>query len=82
MCEEDRKMTVVSPLSTEITPTGRQALVRRMQEIDARAGVVDDPTITVERLREMMRARGVRPEDNGASHELIQMRYGDDWDKE
>lgn len=55
----------------------RQALVERMQEIDVHAGVVDDPAMTVEKLREMMRALGVRPEDNGASQELLRMRYGD-----
>ncbi len=71
-------MSVVSPPGAGPLSADRQALVERMQEIDVHAGVVDDPAMTVEKLREMMRALGVRPEDNGASQELLRMRYGDD----
>ncbi len=52
-----------------------------MQDIDAKASVVDDPTMTLEKLHEIMHTLGIRPEDNGASRELMQMRYGNDWDK-
>lgn len=75
-------MVVVAKRDANTTPADRQALVRRMQEIDAKAGVVDDPTMTIEKLHEIMHTLGIRPEDNGASRELMQMRYGDDWDKD
>lgn len=75
-------MAVVTKIDANTTPADRQALVRRMQEIDAKAGVVDDPTMTIEKLHEIMHTLGIRPEDNGASRELMQMRYGDDWDKD
>lgn len=75
-------MAVISTMTAGVTSVERQALILRMQEIDAKSGVVDDPTMTIEKLREMMRALGIRPGDNGASRDLMQMRYGEDWDKE
>jgi len=38
--------------------------------------------MTIEMLYETMHSPGIRPEDNSASRELMQMRYGDDWDKD
>lgn len=60
----------------------RQALIRLAEEIDAQAGIAPDPQMSIAKLRELMQSDGVRPEDNGASRELIRMRYGDDWDKD
>lgn len=74
-------MAVITQRDANVTPADRQALVRRMQEIDAKAGVVDDPTMTIEKLHEVMHTLGIRPEYNGASRELMQMRYGNDWNK-
>lgn len=77
--------TVVKP-ELETLPTDRQALVRLMEEINAKAGIFPDPDASIERLRELMRrdmeANGLTPEDNIGSRELMRMRYGDDWDKE
>jgi hypothetical protein len=56
----------------------RLEMIRLMEEIDARAGVVDDPTMTIEKLREMQRRLGIRPQDNILSREIIRMRYRDE----
>lgn len=60
----------------------RERLLRMMEEIDARAGVPLKPSMTPEEIREAMRRDGVRPEDNIGSRGILQMRYGDDWDKD
>ncbi len=60
----------------------REELCRLAQEIDARSGIVGEPTMTLSELHESMRAHGVRPEDNAASRDLMRMRYGDDWDQD
>ena len=41
-----------------------------------RIGFVPDPAATAQEARELMRAEGIRPEDNIASTEIIRMRYG------
>jgi hypothetical protein len=48
---------------------------KRFAVLDARQGIVVDPSITAAQVREMMRADGVRPEDNEFSREIIRMRY-------
>jgi hypothetical protein len=60
----------------------RLEMIRLMEEIDARAGIVGDPEISAREIRDRMRAQGVRPEDNAGSRELMRMRYGDDWEEE
>lgn len=50
--------------------------VRRLvAEVNARMGFVPDPTATVEKVRAMMQAEGIRPEDNAFTTELLRMRY-------
>ncbi|HZO87198.1 MAG TPA: hypothetical protein VFB38_02590 [Chthonomonadaceae bacterium] len=58
----------------------RAELRKIAREVNARAGIPFDPTITAE--QELMRAQGVRPENNGASRELLRMRYGGDYEEE
>jgi hypothetical protein len=60
----------------------RLEMIRLMEEIDAQAGVVDEPGLTPEELQQRMIANGVRPEDNIGSREIMRMRYGDDWQNE
>jgi hypothetical protein len=60
----------------------KEALNRLMDEIEQRMGFVPDRDATPQKARELMRADGVRPEDNGASREIMRMRYGDDWEKD
>jgi len=59
----------------------RAELVQLAKEVDALAGITGEATMTVEELRQSQRAHGIRPEDNGASRELMRMRYGDDWEE-
>ncbi|MBV9849051.1 MAG: hypothetical protein JO250_05105 [Armatimonadetes bacterium] len=58
-------------------------LVKLAREVNARAGITGEPTMTVEELRRyQVEVLGIRPEDNGASRELLRMRYGDDYDQD
>lgn len=76
---------LVGPKEQTLSPE-RQLLLRRMEQINAEAGVVYDPTVTHETLRQKMRhlmqEMGVTPEDNVGSRELMRMRYGENWDEE
>jgi hypothetical protein len=56
----------------------KEELNRLMDEMDKRNGFIPDPDATIEKLREMLLAEGVRPEDNALTRELLQMRYGDE----
>jgi len=56
----------------------KEELNRLMDGIEQRRCFVPDPEATIEKLREMLRAEGVRPEDNALTRELLQMRYGDE----
>jgi hypothetical protein len=60
----------------------KEALNRLMDEIERRMGFVPDPDATPEKVQERMLAEGVRPKENGASREIMRMRYGDDWEEE
>ena len=57
----------------------KERMAKKAREINALAGIVGEPDVTAEELQELMRADGVNPEDNGASRELMRIRYGDDW---
>lgn len=59
--------------------TDREALFRLLAEIDARTGFVYDPTATPERAQEMMRASGIRAEDNLFSQDILRERYPEDY---
>ena len=65
-----------------VSPERRAELAELAREVNARAGIVGDPTMTAEELQASQRAHGVRPEDNGATRELLRMRYGDDYEQE
>lgn len=60
----------------------REELMALGQEINARLGIVGESTMTAQELRASMVAHGVKPEDKGASRELLQMRYGSEYDPE
>ena len=56
-----------------------KAEVRRLvAETNDRMGFVPDSTATVEKVRAMMQAEGIRPEDNAFTTELMRMRYEED----
>ena len=56
----------------------KEELNRLMDEMEQRKGFVPDPDATIEKLREMLLAEGVCPEENALTRELLQMRYGDE----
>jgi hypothetical protein len=68
--------------------TTREELMALGREINARIGVVGGPmtreqiTAGIRELHASMIAHGVKPEDNGATRELLRMRYGDDHDQD
>ncbi len=51
---------------------------RLVAEVNARMGFVPDPTATVQKVRAMMQAEGIHPEDNAFTTELMRMRYKKD----
>src|SRR5437867_120806 len=53
-------------------------LKEKLAELDARQGFTVDPTVTVQQVRDMMLADGIRPEKNEFSREIIRMRYEGD----
>jgi hypothetical protein len=55
----------------------RRSLIALMEQIDAEAGVPLEPNMTVDELHASEIAHGIRPEENGASRELLRVRYGD-----
>ena len=52
-------------------------LNRLMDELEAQIGFIPDPDATPEKVQQLMRADGIRPEENAFSREIIRMRYGD-----
>jgi hypothetical protein len=52
------------------------------REANERLGIFGEPKMTAEELQASQRAHGIRPEDNGASRELMRIRYGDDYEDE
>lgn len=70
-------MTAPQTQLGEENPTDYQALHQLLVEIDARTGFVYDPNATPERAQEMMRASGIRAEDNLFSRDILHERYPD-----
>lgn len=52
----------------------KAAIQKMVKEQNARIGFVPEPGITPEMVQQMMRERGVRPEDNIGSCGVIEMR--------
>ena len=61
-------------------PEYRERMRDIARKVDEEMGIAGPPTMTLEQLRQSMRDRGVRAEDNIGSRELMRMRYGDDWE--
>jgi hypothetical protein len=55
----------------------KEALRDLIEKIDAEAGIVFDPTMTGKRVREILLAKGIRPEENLLSRDIIRARYPD-----
>ncbi len=67
-------MAVVLEPSIKSLVADKEALRRILEEQDRKTGFVPDPAMTPQKVREMMLADGIRPEDNEFSHEIIRMR--------
>ena len=57
------------------TEEEQETLRKLVREISASAGIPEVPTMSHEELFASQRAHGIRPEDNGASRDLICIRY-------
>lgn len=65
-----------------VSPERRAELAKIAREVNAKAGITGEPTMTAQELRAIQRAQGVRAEDNLGSRELMRMRYGDDYNQD
>ena len=73
-------MPVATSLKSEKHPffktdVEQEALRKLAREISARAGIPEVPTMSLQELLASQLASGIRPEDNGASRDLICQRY-------
>jgi hypothetical protein len=68
-------MAIRPPSDRKSMLVDKRALQQTVEELNARMGFVPDPDATPEKIRAMMRADGIRPEDNAFSREIIRMRY-------
>jgi hypothetical protein len=71
----DAQMAIKTPAARTPAFIDKAWLRARFAAMDARQGVVVDPSVTAAQVREMMLADGVRPEENELSREIIRMRY-------
>jgi hypothetical protein len=69
--------TARNPTKESLFPD--KARLRRLAaEQDRQAGITFDPTATPEKVRELMRACGVRPEENLFSRDILRVKYPDE----
>jgi hypothetical protein len=78
--EEPMRTTEQPAAPAIIQPVERRALIELAKEINAKAGIVHDPSATSEKVREMMLAAGIRPEENILSRDIIRAKYPDEED--
>ena len=78
----------IDPIFRKLATT-REELAAIGREANVRMGIPAPPQMTREELNAAVAelhasqiAHGIRPEDNGASRELLRMRYGDDYDQD
>ncbi len=78
----------IDPLfSTQATT--REELMALGRKVNALIGIPEPPPMTreelnaaVEALHASMLAHGIKPEDNGATSELLRMRYGEGYNQD
>jgi len=75
----DSKVTVEQkPEEKQLVDNHREEMIALIRRINTETGIPNTPpSRTAQELREMQVARGVRPEDNTASRELIRLRDRD-----
>jgi hypothetical protein len=67
-------MAAVSEARGEVKFVDKKQVQKIVAEQNAQMGFVPDPTATPQKAREMMRALGIRPEDNLGSRGIIAAR--------
>jgi hypothetical protein len=67
-------MSIEAEVTSEAVYADKEALLELLEEQDRQTGFQLDRSVTPERVREMMLADGVRPEECIASREIIRMR--------
>ena len=67
-------MTAVAGQDIRTFFADKKAIQKIVAEQNERMGFVPDPTATPQKAREMMLARGIRPEDNLGSRGIIAAR--------
>ena len=71
------------PATTPQDPFADKEWVRQeVARINALMGFVPDPDATPEKAQELMRAEGIRAEDNLFSRDIIRARYPEDFGEE
>lgn len=74
-------MAVKKPFQTSSIIIDKHWLREALAVVNINTGLAPAATKTIEDLHVMMMADGVRPEDNEASQEIMQMCSSGDWDK-
>ncbi len=74
----------ISETKSDLSKLGidKKWLQEQFAAMDARTGFVVDPTATAEKVRAMMLAEGIRPEDNVFSSAILRERYPEDYPDE
>jgi hypothetical protein len=75
--EENTTLVVPTP-ETEEWLSHRDAMLRFLEEQDCELDLAAESLLTAQQVREMMRACGVRPEQNLFSRDIIQAKYPDE----
>lgn len=73
-------MTAPQILNAQSAALSKESLRKLLGELDARTGFIYDPDATPERARALMRAEGIRAEDNLFSRDILRQRYPEDYD--
>jgi hypothetical protein len=68
-------MAVKPPTNPKSMIADKNALREVIARLAERLGIVPDPTLTPQKVREMMIADGIQPERNEFSREIIRARY-------
>ncbi len=68
-------MAIKPPTGQNTQFVDKRILQQAMVELNARIGFIPDTAVTPEKVRAMMRADGIRPEENEFSREILRMRY-------
>lgn len=75
-------MAVQEPAPATDVIIDKKWLREQFAAMDAQTGFAVDPTMTVEKMRELMLVCGIRPEKNEFSREILRDRHPDDFPPE